>query len=68
MAKFESENLKKVKEELERELEDVCGAPSSIVCQIVLSVLDTAQKEKRLSGKERMQALDWLEEEYGYSF
>ena len=68
MTAVESANLERVKEELELALGDCTGAPSYVVCKIVLNVLDTAQKEKRLTGKERMQALDWLEEVYGYSF
>ncbi|MCI9365171.1 MAG: hypothetical protein HFJ54_00600 [Clostridia bacterium] len=64
--KVRTENLEQIKEELDRSLVDCDGAPSHIICKIVLYVLDTAQKQKRINGLERMAALDYLEKAYGF--
>ena len=49
-------------------LEDLSGAPTSIIVPAVLRILDTAQAEGRLTGRERIDALDWMSENYGYNF
>lgn len=62
------ENLKAIKEELDYNLADCSGAPPHIICEIVLYTLDTAQSEGRINSLERVKALDYLEEVYGYGF
>ncbi len=59
-------NLEAIKEELDYNLRECAGAPSHLITKIVLYVLDTAQSEKRINGMERMAALDYLEEVYGF--
>ena len=60
-------NTLRVIEELDNALADCSGAPGHIVNQIILSVLDGAQREKRLKGLERLAALDYLEDVHGYT-
>lgn len=67
-AEVRQENLEEIKERLDYNLADCSGAPFRIIAQIVLDTLDTAQKEKKINGLERIAALDYLEKVYGYRF
>ncbi len=49
-------------------LGDCYDAPIDIIVKIVLGVLDTAEREKRLNAKERKLACDYITECYGYNF
>lgn len=62
------ENIDRIKEELDYALGDCYDAPMYLIVKIVLNVLDTAQKEKRLNGKERRIACDYITKYYGYNF
>ncbi len=45
------DNIDRIKEELDYALGDCCDAPMHIIVKIVLDVLDTAEREKRLNTK-----------------
>lgn len=62
------ENIDRIEEELDYALGDCYDAPMHIIVKIVLGVLDTAEKEKRLNVKERRIACNYITECYGYNF
>lgn len=61
-------NVERIEEELDDALMDCFDAPEHVIVKIVLSVLDTAQKEKRLNSLERQEACNYITECYGYNF
>ena len=63
-----SENIEKVKSELDYALGDCQGAPMYLIVEIVLNVLDTAEEEGRLNAEERIEACNYITKCYGYSF
>lgn len=62
------ENVDRIEEELDYALGDCYDAPMRIIVKIVLSVLDTAEREKRLNAKERKLACNYITKCYGYNF
>mgnify|MGYP006993793321 FL=1 len=62
------ENIDRIEEELDYALGDCYDAPMHIIVKIVLNVLDTAEREKRLNVKERRIACNYITKHYGYSF
>ncbi len=62
------ENINRIEEELDYALGDCYDAPMHIIVQIVLGVLDSAEREKRLNVKERKVACDYITKCYGYNF
>lgn len=62
------ENIDRIEEELDYALGDCYDAPMHIIVKIVLGVLDSAEREKRLNVKERKVACDYITKCYGYNF
>ena len=62
------DNIDRIEEELVYAIGDCYDAPMHIIVKIVLGVLDTAEREKRLNVKERKVACDYITEYYGYNF
>ena len=62
------DNIEMIEEELDYALGDCYDAPMHLVVEIVLNVLDTAEREGRLNAKERRIACDYITECYGYDF
>ena len=63
------EHMDQIKEDIDYLMAEYDGCPTHMLIQAVLDLLDTAQSvDKRLNGQERMKALDYITEEYGYDF
>lgn len=62
------ENIEEIEESLDYALGDCHGAPSHLIAEIVLKVLDEAEKKGRLNPTERRIACDYITASYGYNF
>ena len=68
MTKLSRRNIEMIEEELDETLYDSDDAPSYLVVEIVMNILDSAERQGRLNPVERKIACEYVTEEYGFDF